>query len=62
MNFDAEYFNGCQVWCYRSLPWLTISRHFGRLAEAECPRVLVLVSVFFYSVLFGCQVFCSDQI
>ena len=45
-----------QVWCYRSLPWLTISSHFGRLAEAECPRILVLVSVLFYSLVFGCDV------
>ena len=41
---------------YRSLPWLTLSRHFGRLAEAECPRVLVVVSVLVYSLVFGCDV------
>ena len=49
-------FSRGQVWCYRSLPWLSISRHFGRLAEAECPRVLVLVSVLIYSFVFGCDV------
>ena len=33
------------VWLYRSLPWVRISRLFGRLAERSQPRPLVLLAI-----------------
>ena len=33
------------VWLYRCLPWVNISRLFGRLAELSQPRPLVLLAI-----------------
>ena len=40
---------------YRTLPWVMISRKFGEFAERKLPAPIVMVLVWVYAWLFGCN-------
>ena len=48
------------MWLYRSLPWVTISRHFGEFAEKKFAAPVVFVMVWIYAWLFGCNLEEAD--
>lgn len=48
------------VWLYRALPWVRISRKFGEFAEKKLPAPLVVVLVWVYAWLFGCNLEEAD--
>ena len=49
-----------KVWIYRSLPWLSLSRRFGKFAEEKFPPPLVALMVWIYAQLFRCNLDEAD--